>query len=181
MVFIPKKTDREVDGVRCCELGDARRLSIVSLLASAVRLRVEPMLAMAISPAQRGLLPGRSMLHNMVEVDGEMRAVGLQHERAAAVFFDSPILSARLRAGRLCAPVAPAGLSGVLVQPLWATGARSRPAGQRTQASRSGRRYARAALLLRFSLPLVVICSCVILSRASLRIWCAPTQTMWAS
>ena len=92
MVFIPKKVDREVNGVRCCEPGDVRPLSIVNtdnrLMANAVRLRVEPLLERAISSAQRGFLPRRSMLHNVVELDSEMRAASLQREQAAAVFFD---------------------------------------------------------------------------------------------
>jgi hypothetical protein len=57
-------------------------------MANAVRLRVEPLLAQAISPMQRGFLPGRSMLQNVVEVDGEMRAASLLAERPGAVFFD---------------------------------------------------------------------------------------------
>jgi hypothetical protein len=92
MVFIPKKVDRELHGVRYNEPGEVRPLSIVNtdnrLMANAVRLRVEPLLAQAISPAQRGFLPGRSMLQNILEIDGEMRAASLQTERPAAVFFD---------------------------------------------------------------------------------------------
>ena len=92
MVFIPNKVDRELNGIRYNEPGEVRPLSIVNtnnrLMANAVRLRVEPMLAQAISPAQRGFLPGRSMLQIVVEIDGEMRAASLQADRAAAVFFD---------------------------------------------------------------------------------------------
>lgn len=92
MVFIPKKVDRVVNGRSCCEPGDVRPLSVVNtdnrLLLVAVRLRVDPLLATAIFPAQRGFLPGRSMLPNVVEVDGEMRAASLEHDGAAAVFFD---------------------------------------------------------------------------------------------
>jgi exonuclease III len=92
MVFIPKKVSREAQGIRYNEPGDARPLSIVNtdnrLMANAVRLRVEPLLAKAVSPAQRGFLPGRSMLQNVFEIDGEMRAASLQAEFPAAVFFD---------------------------------------------------------------------------------------------
>ena len=92
MVFIPKKVAREVNGVRFNEPGDVRPLSVVNtdnrLMANAVRLRVEPLLAKAISPEQRGFLPGRSMLQNVLDIDGEMRAASLQSEHAAAVFFD---------------------------------------------------------------------------------------------
>jgi hypothetical protein len=92
MVFIPKKVDHEAHGIRYNEPNEVRPLSIVNtdnrLMANAVRLRVEPLLAKAISPAQRGFLPGRSMLHNVLELDGEMRSASLQAERPAAVFFD---------------------------------------------------------------------------------------------
>ena len=92
MVFIPKKVAHEVNGIRCHKPDEVRPLSIVNtdnrLMANAVRLRVEPLLAQAISPEQRGFLPGRSLLQNVVEVDGEMRAASLQSERPGAVFFD---------------------------------------------------------------------------------------------
>lgn len=44
------------------------------------------MLATTISPAQQGFLPGRSLLHNLVEVDGEMRVASLLQEGEASVF-----------------------------------------------------------------------------------------------
>eukprot|EP00959_Pyramimonas_sp_CCMP1952_P446499 9348868-Pyramimonas_sp.AAC.1 len=57
-------------------------------MANAYRLRVEPLLDKIISPAQRGFLPGRSMLQNVVEIDSDMRAASLQAEQPGAVFFD---------------------------------------------------------------------------------------------
>ena len=91
-VFIPKKTAHMLNGVGFHKPGEVRPLSIVNtdnrLMANAMRLRIEPLLAKAISPMQRGFLPGRSMLHNVVEVDGEMRAASLRSEAAGAVFFD---------------------------------------------------------------------------------------------
>ena len=81
-----------MNGVGFHRPGEVRPLSIVNtdtrLMANAVRLRVEPLLAQAVSPMQRGFLPGRSMLQNVVEVDGDMRAVSLQTESDGAVFFD---------------------------------------------------------------------------------------------
>ncbi len=57
-------------------------------MASAVCLRVEPLLAAAISPDQRGFLPGRSMLLNVVDVDTQMRLASFRSEEAATFFFD---------------------------------------------------------------------------------------------
>ena len=125
MVFIPKKVEKVVGGVSCCEPGDVRPLSLVNtdnrLMANAVRLRVEPILAQAISPKQRGFLPGRSMLQNIVEIDGGMRAASLQHEQAAAVFFDllpPTITCPRLLAGCLGTPLIAAIPSAVCRVPL---------------------------------------------------------------
>jgi hypothetical protein len=71
---------------------EVRPLSIVNtdnrLMANAYRLRVEPLVAKAVSGMQRGFLPGRSMLQNVVEVDTEMRAASLSEKDPAAIFFD---------------------------------------------------------------------------------------------
>ena len=84
MVFIPKKTAHEANGIRYHLPGEVRPLSLVNtdnrLMANAYRLRVEPLLDKIISPAQRGFLPGRSMLQNVVEIDSDMRAASLQAE-----------------------------------------------------------------------------------------------------
>jgi hypothetical protein len=91
-VFIPKKIAHQANGIGFHKPGEVRPLSIVNtdnrLMANAIRLRVEPLLAQAISPMQRGFLPGRSMLQNVVEVDGEMRAASLLSDSSGAVFFD---------------------------------------------------------------------------------------------
>ena len=91
-VFIPKKVAHMANGVGYHKPGEVRPLSIVNtdnrLMANAMRLRIEPLLAQAISPMQRGFLPGRSMLHNVVEVDAGMRAASLRTDTAGAVFFD---------------------------------------------------------------------------------------------
>ena len=57
-------------------------------MANAVRLRVEPLLDTLVSPMQRGFLPGRSLIHNVVEVDTAMRMVSLTAEAPGALFFD---------------------------------------------------------------------------------------------
>ena len=72
--------------------GDTRPLNVVNcdnrILANAVRLRVEPLLAEWISPQQRGFVPGRSMLANVVDVDHAMMRAALCNDAGVAVFFD---------------------------------------------------------------------------------------------
>ncbi len=50
------------------------------IIANAVQLRMEPLLARAICSAQRGFLPGRSLIQNVVEIDGVMRLLSLQRQ-----------------------------------------------------------------------------------------------------
>jgi hypothetical protein len=93
MAFIPKKVAHEsAEGQRFFRPGEVRPLSIMNtdnrLMANAVRLRVEPLLDTLVSPMQRGFLPGRSLIHNVVEVDTAMRMVSLTAEAPGALFFD---------------------------------------------------------------------------------------------
>ena len=92
MIFIPKKCPQTFQNIEYHEPSDVRPLSVVNtdnrLMANAVRMRIEPLLAQAISPAQRGFLPGRSLIQNVVEIDGEMRVASALGENSAAVFFD---------------------------------------------------------------------------------------------
>jgi len=154
LVFIPKKVDREVNGIRYCEPGDVRPLAIVNtdnrLMANAVRCRVEPLLEKAISAAQRGFLLGRSMLQNVVELDCEMRAASLQRERAAAVFFDFaaafPSLAHDFMMDVLSFLASRRALSTSSRISIGATAARSRPRASCVQASASGRASGRGVL-----------------------------------
>ena len=81
MVFIPKKTAHEANGIRYHLPGEVRPLSLVNtdnrLMANAYRLRVEPLLDKVISPAQRGFLPGRSMLSNKLAKSHNLTATFL--------------------------------------------------------------------------------------------------------
>ena len=90
MVFILKKSPQTHGSVTYHEPGDTRPLAMVNtdnrLLANAVRLRVEPVLAKGIAEIQRGFLPKRSMLQNIFEVDFEMRLDSLNSDSAAATF-----------------------------------------------------------------------------------------------
>ena len=92
MVFLPKKPVGIVEGKPVYDANNTRPLSIVNtenrLMASAVRLAMEPILDGVISPEQRGFIRGRSMLANIVEVEHEMMRYALKYNRAAAIMFD---------------------------------------------------------------------------------------------
>ena len=49
---------------------------------------MEPLFARWVSPGQRGFLPGRSLLANVIDVDEGMQMTSLQGEGGAAIFFD---------------------------------------------------------------------------------------------
>ena len=71
--------------------GDTRPLSIVNtdnrLLASAVRIVFEPILAAWISPWQRGFLKGRSMTANILDIELHSRLMGYANKQASMIFF----------------------------------------------------------------------------------------------
>ena len=72
--------------------GDTRPLNISNvdnrLLASAARLAWEPILEQWVSQMQRGFLKGRSMIHNIIDVDWHAMTISLRHEGGALVLFD---------------------------------------------------------------------------------------------
>lgn len=72
--------------------GDTRPLSISNvdsrLLASAARLAWEPILESWISQSQRGFLKGRSMIHNILDVDWHAMTVSLKAPKDALLLFD---------------------------------------------------------------------------------------------
>ena len=93
MAFIPKKVAHESeDGQRFFKPHEVRPLSIMNtdnrLMANAVRMRTEPMLDKIVSDSQRGFLPGRSLIQNVVQIDTAMRTAALEQEAAGALFFD---------------------------------------------------------------------------------------------
>lgn len=73
-------------------LGDTRPLAIVNtdnrLLAGALRRALEPFLAPWVSQEQRGFLPHRSTLANVVDVEEACRVHAATAARGVAVFFD---------------------------------------------------------------------------------------------
>ncbi|CAK0910901.1 unnamed protein product [Prorocentrum cordatum] len=93
MVFLSKKDPLiSNSGVSYTRAEDLRPLSIVntdnSLLANALRLRIEPILEQAISNMQQDFLAGRSMLKTVIDVDSSMREAALNADDPAAVFHD---------------------------------------------------------------------------------------------
>ena len=93
MVFVPKAAPlRSEAGVSYTTANDLRPLSKVNidsrLLASALCIRIEPLLERVLSDMQQGFLPGRSPLRNVVDVDARMREAAMECEDPAAIFFD---------------------------------------------------------------------------------------------
>jgi len=72
--------------------GDTRPLNISNvdnrLLASAARLAWEPILEKWASSFQKGFLKGRSMIHNIIDVDWHAMTVSLKCPRGALLLFD---------------------------------------------------------------------------------------------
>ena len=93
MVFLPKKpSGTTAAGLDYFTPADVRPLNIVNcdnrLLANAVRMRLESVLSPWVSADQRGFVPGRSMLQNVMDVDGGMMEVALECESGGALFVD---------------------------------------------------------------------------------------------
>jgi hypothetical protein len=88
----PQKATQELDGQEFHAPCDARPLTIVNTddrpIGNATRLRIEPLVALGISAEQRGFLPGRSLLSNVLDVDMDMRLASAGVESLGAVFFD---------------------------------------------------------------------------------------------
>ena len=90
---LPKKpSGHSADGSPYYTADHTRPLSIVNcdnrLVASAMRIRWEGVLDKWVSDFQRGFLPGRSMLSNVIDIDLNAMLVSLKHERRALVLFD---------------------------------------------------------------------------------------------
>ena len=90
---LPKKpTGQTGDGHQYFAPDATRPLTLVNcdnrLVASAARFRWESILAKWISPAQRGFLPNRSMLANVVEVEEQAMLTSLQEDDGALILFD---------------------------------------------------------------------------------------------
>ena len=92
MVFLPKKASGSLNGTDFFDPSDTRPLSIVNtdnrIMASAVRLVIEPILDLAVSDAQQGFLAGRSLIKDVMDVDEAMRTYAMRGRFPAAIFYD---------------------------------------------------------------------------------------------
>lgn len=93
LICIPKKiVHLSPEGTPYHLPSQLRPLTIVNtdnrLLASAARYRYESAISSAIGSSQRGFIPGRSMLKNVLEVDTRLRTACACSGAAGAVFFD---------------------------------------------------------------------------------------------
>ena len=90
---IPKQADGELaNGTEYFQAGNTRPLSIVGTsnrpLANAARYRWEPIFADWVSPCQRGFLPGRSLLANVIDLEEVAMHASLSQCEAGIVLFD---------------------------------------------------------------------------------------------
>ena len=90
---LPKKSSR-IDPVHGAIYtpSQTRPLSIVNtdnrIIANAFRFLLEPILNKWISESQRGFLPGRSMIANIMDIEQESMVTSLNHDRGATILFD---------------------------------------------------------------------------------------------
>ena len=93
MVFLPKKV-AGVDPIHgdYYTATDVRPLVIVNtdnrIMASAMRIRLEPIFAGWISTNQRGFLSGRSMLSNVVDIEHLAQKVAMHNKQGAIMLLD---------------------------------------------------------------------------------------------
>ena len=80
------------------------------ILANAVRLRLDPLLARWICPEQRGFLPGRSLLSNVLDVEEAMIHTAAGQPNGAALFMDFKAAFASISHCYLMAVAATLGL-----------------------------------------------------------------------
>jgi hypothetical protein len=93
LVCLPKKPTGMHDGEGEYYAPEATRpLSIVNtdnrIIASAARLKWEPILGAWTSKMQQGFLKGRSIIGNLIDIDTEAMEISLRSDRGALVLFD---------------------------------------------------------------------------------------------
>ena len=93
LFFLPKKaTSTMPDGGQAFEAGGVRPLNVTNcdnrILASTIRLVLEPRIGPLITKSQRGFLSGRSMLANILDVEESMIRTALDGENGWAFFYD---------------------------------------------------------------------------------------------
>jgi len=93
LFFLKKKpVDATEDGVEVYDPEGVRPLNVTNadnrLIASAVRLVIEPVLGNLITDDQRGFITGRSMLSNLIDVDEAMITTAMTGGGSVAIFYD---------------------------------------------------------------------------------------------
>ena len=87
MIFLPKLPEGQVG-----EASEVRPINVTNrenrIHANAVRFRSEEVMNSRVTSMQKGFLPGRSMLQNIIEVDFAMQQVSLEQEDGVAIFYD---------------------------------------------------------------------------------------------
>ena len=91
--FLPKSsTVSALDGSPAYEAQNVRPLNVTNcdnrLIASAVRIALEPRIAPYITSSQRGFLKGRSMIANILDVDEAMAHAAIDGDCGLAFSFD---------------------------------------------------------------------------------------------
>ena len=93
------------------------------LIASAVRLAIEQPLGRLLTQEQRGFLPGRSMVSNLIDVEEAMYHYALEHDDAVGIFLTvrppfqaSLMICYSLILGPWAGPLAPANYSRAVYQ-----------------------------------------------------------------
>ncbi len=93
LFFLPKKAAGTTpDGTQAFEAGGVRPLNVTNcdnrLLASTIRLVLEPIIGPLITKDQRGFLTGRSMLANVLDIEEAMICTARESEQGWAFFYD---------------------------------------------------------------------------------------------
>ena len=120
MVCLPKSAKKQTEqGQDLCTPSETRPITITNadnrVIASAFRLRWEPLLEPLVSRSQRGFLRGRSMIQNILDVEHSSQCAGLTCQDAVVILFDFTAAFPSVDRDFLKASLAAAGLPGRLL------------------------------------------------------------------
>jgi hypothetical protein len=118
---LPKSgNSKHEDGHDILEAKETRPLTIADcanrLIANSYRYRWEGLIDTIVDPAQRGFLPGRSMLHNVTDIEHTAMITALSATDGAMVLFDFSAAFPSISRKYLLAAAAHAGLPEVALQ-----------------------------------------------------------------
>ena len=93
LFFLKKKpVDVTDEGAEVYDPEGVRPLNVTNadnrLIASAIRLVIEPVLGHLITDDQRGFITGRSMMSNLLDVDETMISIAMEGEDSIVIFYD---------------------------------------------------------------------------------------------